>query len=109
MRENIELFLKGTSGIGCAKDDLFQVVDLFESGNIPQVINGIMAVGRKSHTLADYNGPTLGPQESAENKRTFTDDQLRASEGIIGLQAGSNQGASQAGQNFGLGRQITDK
>ena len=32
-----------------------------------------------------------------ENKREFTDEQLRAHEGHIGLQAGYNKGASQAG------------
>lgn len=32
-----------------------------------------------------------------ENKREFTEEQLRASEGHVGLQAGFNKGASQAG------------
>ena len=31
------------------------------------------------------------------NKREFTEEQLRASEGHVGLQAGYNKGASQAG------------
>jgi len=46
----------------------------------------------------------------AKHKRSvkFTDEQLRAGEGIIGLQAGSNKGASQAGQNFGKTRAIID-
>lgn len=32
-----------------------------------------------------------------KNERTFTDEQLRASEGHLGLQMGYNKGASQAG------------
>ena len=32
-----------------------------------------------------------------ENKRTFTDDQLRASEGHLNLQMGFNKGATQSG------------
>ena len=32
----------------------------------------------------------------------------QAGEGVIGLQAGSNRGASQAGQNFGKTRAIID-
>jgi len=62
------------------------------------------------HSVAKHkrNGPVLGPAESTENKREFTDEQLRAGEGIIGLQAGSNKGASQAGQNFGKTRAIID-
>jgi len=37
--ENINNFLKGCEGVGCKKGDLFQTVDLYESGNIPQVYN----------------------------------------------------------------------
>jgi len=48
----------------------------------------------------------LGPKPSEENKRDFTEMQLRAGEGVIGLQAGQNKGATQAGQNFGNTRKI---
>lgn len=53
-------------------------------------------------------GPRLGPREAEENRRDFREDQLRASEAIIGLQAGTNRGANQSGQNFGAARKITD-
>jgi len=106
MMENINLFLTACEGLGCKKSDLFTSVDLYESQNIPQVINGIMALGRKAQEI--YDGPALGPQESTENKRQFTEEQINAGKGIIGLQAGSNQGASQAGQNFGKTRSIVD-
>ena len=49
-----------------------------------------------------YNGPTLGVKLAEENKREFTEDQLRAGESVIGLQAGFNKGASQSGQSFGM-------
>ena len=45
-------------------------------------------------------------KESTENKREFTEEQLRAGQGIIGLQSGSNKGASQAGDHFGRPRQV---
>jgi len=48
----------------------------------------------------------LGPKPAEENKRSFTEEQLRAGEGLIGLQAGTNKGATQAGQNFGATRKI---
>jgi len=105
--ENIGNFLTGCEGIGCSKQDLFQTVDLYEGNNIPQVINGLFALGRKARKTG-YDGPRLGPDEASENKREFTEDQLRAGEGVIGLQAGSNKGASQAGQNFGKTRAIID-
>jgi len=104
--ENVGNFLAFCETVGCNKTDLFQTVDLYEANNIPQVVNGIMALGRRCHKI--YDGPRLGPEESTANKRTFTEEQLRAGEGVIGLQAGSNKGASQAGQNFGKTRAIID-
>lgn len=56
--------------------------------------------------MAEYRGPRLGPRPAEENRRDFTEDQLRASEAIIGLQAGTNRGANQSGQNFGASRKI---
>ncbi len=106
MMENIGKFLEACEGVGVSKVDLFQTVDLYEKQNMPAVINGIFALGRKAKKF--YNGPTLGPEEATSNKREFTEEQLRAGQGIIGLQAGSNKGASQAGQNFGKTRAIID-
>lgn len=105
--ENISNFLAACENIGISKIDMFQTVDLYESQNIPQVINGIFALGRKARRVG-YSGPTLGPEEATENRREFTEEQLRAGESVIGLQAGSNKGASQAGQNFGKTRAIID-
>lgn len=105
--ENVSNFLAVCEDVGCSKTDLFQTVDLYESNNIPQVINGIYALGRKCHKIGG-NLPRLGPEESTTNKREFTEEQLRAGDGVIGLQAGSNKGASQAGQNFGKTRHIID-
>lgn len=48
----------------------------------------------------------MGPRPSEENKREFTETQLRAGEAIIGLQAGTNKGATQAGSNMGASRKI---
>ena len=118
--ENINNFLEGCYKLDIPKPDLFQTADLYDGTNIPQVINGIHALGRKvtenaNCTLeyfvlqAQAKGLTehvLGPKEAEENKREFTKEQLEEGKNIIGLQSGSNKGASQAGQNFGLGRQI---
>jgi hypothetical protein len=53
-----------------------------------------------------FQGPSLGPKMSDENKRDFTEEQLRAGEATIGLQAGYNKGASQSGQSFGQTRHM---
>jgi len=105
--ENIKQFLDFATSklVGCQLQDMFQTVDLYESQDISQVINGIFAFGRKVSKLGSI---PLGAEEATANKREFTDLQLRASEGIIGLQSGSNKGANQSGQNFGKTRQIID-
>ncbi len=71
-----------------------------------QVVNGIHAVSRKA-SKKGFDGPIIGPKEAAANKRDFTDEQLKAGQNVIGLQMGSNKGASQtAGTPLGLGRQV---
>lgn len=105
--ENVSKFLSACETLGLNKIDLFQTVDLYEAQNIPQVVNGIFALARKARKVG-FEGPSLGPDEATENKREFSEEQLRAGESVIGLQAGSNKGASQAGQNFGKTRAIID-
>ena len=49
-----------------------------------------------------------GPKEAEANKREFTEEQLKAGQGIIGLQMGTNKGANQSGMNIGNTRHIVD-
>ncbi|EDO46712.1 predicted protein [Nematostella vectensis] len=105
MMENTGKFLEFCDTIGVPKTDMFQTVDLYEKQNMPGVINGIHALGRKAHST----GKTclaLGPKEASANPREFTEEQRRAGQGVIGLQMGSNKGASQAGDHFGRPRQV---
>lgn len=54
-----------------------------------------------------FDGPVLGPKEAAADKKEWTEEQLKAGQNVIGLQMGSNKGASAAGTTpYGLGRQI---
>ena len=54
-----------------------------------------------------WDGPILGVKQSTENKRNFDDDVLKAGQSMIGLQYGTNKGASQAGMTpYGASRQI---
>ena len=98
--ENISYFLEFCEKQGVKKMDQFQTVDLYEKQNLAQVVSTLQALGRKLQGRWGL--------EAKENKREFTEEQLRASEGIIGLQSGSNKGASQAGQSFGKTRAIID-
>jgi hypothetical protein len=107
MMENIGNFLNAAGKYGVVKNDLFQTVDLFEAANIPQVINGIHALGRAAQKNG-FSGPRLGAKESTKQARGFDEaEQRKAGQSVIGLQMGSNRGASQAGMTpYGLGRQV---
>lgn len=103
--ENINNFLSACEKYGCKRGDLFQTVSLYEGVNMPEVLNGIFALGRKA---TQKGAVGIGPKESEENKRNFSEAKLREGDSHIGLQAGYNKGASQAGQNFGKTRSILD-
>ncbi|KAL3314631.1 Calponin-3 [Cichlidogyrus casuarinus] len=105
--ENIQVFLNATQDYGVPNGNTFQTVDLFEGRNMPQVLNALLQLGSECQRHG-FNGATCGPKPTYENKRNFTDEQLRASEGIIGLQAGTNKGASQSGMSMGGVRHIAD-
>lgn len=54
--------------------------------------------------LTDTPSP---PRKSKENPRNFSDNQLQEGKNVIGLQMGTNRGASQAGMTgYGMPRQI---
>lgn len=106
MMDNINQFQKACSAYGLTDVDLFQSTDLWDFKNIFVVTQTIFAIGRATYRHPEYRGPRLGPRPSDENRRDFSEDQLRASEAIIGLQAGTNRGANQSGQSFGATRKI---
>ncbi|KAK9881034.1 hypothetical protein WA026_014377 [Henosepilachna vigintioctopunctata] len=106
MMDNLSQFQKACVKYGVADVDLFQTTDLWDQKNIALVTTTIFAIGRTAYKHPEWRGPWLGPRPSEENRRDFSEQTLRASEGIIGLQAGTNKGATQAGQNFGASRKI---
>ena len=56
-----------------------------------------------------YDGPAFGPKISDKNIREFDEETLREGKLVIGLQMGSNMGATQSGMTpYGLSRQIYD-
>ena len=56
----------------------------------------------------NYTGPSIGVKMSMENRREFTKEQMDQGKTVIGLQMGTNKGASQAGMNLGKTRAIMD-
>merc|ERR1711937_169217 len=105
-RENIEMFLKGCESYGLVPQDLFQVNDLYENKNLYMVVDNLYALGGLAQRQG-FNGPVIGKKMATQNKRAFDDATLKAGQSVIGLQYGSNKGASQAGMTaYGTGRQI---
>jgi hypothetical protein len=105
--ENINTFLTACEKYGVSKTDLFQTVDLFEKQNMWQVVLCLFGLGRKAQ-MNGYSGPALGPREAQRNTRDFTEEQMKAGQGVIGLQMGTNKMASQKGMSFGGQRHIAD-
>jgi len=103
LMENVQSFLKAIQKYGVADEEIFQTPDLFEARNIPQVTLCIYALARTTQKHADYTGPSMGPKMATENKRNFSEEQIRQGrDGQVGLQSGSNKGASQSGHG-GMG------
>ena len=112
--------------------DVFQTIDLSEKKDIAMVTSTIFALGSavshrpfcfsslniifitlflnffklKTYKHPEWRGPSLGPKPSEKNLRNFSEEQLKAGETVIGLQAGTNKGATQAGLNMGASRKI---
>jgi len=70
------------------------------------VTSTIFALGSATYKHPEWRGPNLGPKPSEKNQRNFSEEQLKAGETVIGLQAGTNKGATQAGLNMGASRKI---
>ncbi|XP_055331760.1 myophilin-like isoform X2 [Paramacrobiotus metropolitanus] len=101
--ENINNFTRAATAMGVPTPELFQSVDLWERQNLNAVVICLESLGRKA---SKFGKPGIGPKEADKNVRNFTDEQLRASDGMISLQYGSNKGANQHGINMGNTRHM---
>lgn len=101
--ENLNNFQQACKAVGVPEMETFQAVDLIERVNLHQVVLCINGLARKAQAMG-LRG--YGPKEAEQNKRDFSDEQLKAGQNVIGLQMGSNQGATQSGQNFGNHRHM---
>ncbi|KAG6450288.1 myophilin [Manduca sexta] len=101
--ENINAFLEAARQLGVPAQETFQTVDLWERQNLNSVVICLQSLGRKA---GNYGKPSIGPKEAEKNVRNFSEEQLRAGQGVISLQYGSNKGANQSGINFGNTRHM---
>jgi len=95
--ENIGFFLDFlTNKCEMPKHELFQTTDLYEAQAPNSVVVCLAALARKTERLFGVKG--FGPKELEKAApRQWSEEQLRAGDAIIGLQMGSNKGASQSG------------
>ncbi|CAB3383194.1 Hypothetical predicted protein [Cloeon dipterum] len=101
--ENINAFLDVARSLGVPAQETFQTVDLWERQNLNSVVICLQSLGRKA---GNFGQPGIGPKEAEKNVRNFTEEQLKAGQGVISLQYGSNKGATQSGINFGNTRHM---
>lgn len=87
---------------------------LFAVWNLTLLLNALMPL-LDGHSCSPplqaqkygFDGPEFGPKFSENNPREFSEEVLQEGNKVIGLQMGSNLGASQAGMTpAGLPRQI---
>ncbi|KAI4894135.1 hypothetical protein NFI96_011319, partial [Prochilodus magdalenae] len=108
--EKISQFLQAAEAYGVITTDIFQTVDLWEGKDMAAVQRTLMALGSVAITKDDghYRGNRdWFHKKSLGNRREFSEEQLRQGQNLIGLQMGSNRGASQAGMTgYGMHRQI---
>lgn len=110
-RERIAMFSKLVQEYGVADTYTFPTESLHEKqvANLAQVCVCIRALGIQAQSKPGYNGPdSYWPKKQGKNVREFTDEQMKAGQSVIGLQMGTNKGASQAGMNIGKTRAILD-
>ena len=87
LMENVQSFLGAIKKYGVPDEEVFQTPDLFEARNIPQVTLCLYALARTTQKHPEYAGPQMGPKMSTENKREFTEEQIRKGrDGQVGLQ-----------------------
>lgn len=107
--ENIEAFLKAAKNFGVATPSLFQTADLYDESNMSQVQICLLALVdmAKSKGLTESD---IGVFVAEKQNREWSEEQLKAGEGIIGLQAGTNKCASQSGMTpYGAARPAYEK
>jgi hypothetical protein len=101
-RENIARFIGAASALGVLGHELFQTEDLFSSRDMKQVVLCIAALGRTSHAIAGYDGPTLGKPERARlgaHKRS--QHVVAVGQGRWGTAAGQHRPGGPAGGERG--------
>lgn len=107
--ENLTNFIRAISGYGLKPHDIFEANDLFENGNMTQVQTTLLALASMAKTKGCQSQVDIGVKYAAKQERMFDEEKMRAGQCIIGLQMGTNKGATQAGMiPYGSKRPLFD-
>lgn len=107
--ENLSNFIKAITAYGVKPHDIFEANDLFENGNMTQVQTTLLALAGVAKTKGQQSNVDIGVKYADKQQRVFDDETLRAGNKVIGLQMGTNKGASQTGMNaYGTRRHMCD-
>ena len=79
--ENISNYLAACKKLGVPDYSSFQTVSLYENQDMMAVLTNIFALGSVAKTKG-YSGPTIGVKMATENKRDFTEEQLKAGNNV---------------------------
>lgn len=93
--ENITNFNEAIKAYGVPVSSTFQSVDLYEAQDMASVQNAIWSLA--SLYIKKGGLSSLGVKIADENKRDFDEETLRQGQAVIGLQMGTNKGATQSG------------
>ncbi|VDM34202.1 unnamed protein product [Hydatigera taeniaeformis] len=108
-RERIGAFINFCQEMGVGSASAFQTDQLYEMTNLPQVVICLSQLGVEAQAKPGYNGPEgYWVHRHTENKRNFTDEQLKQGESVMRLQMAYTGGATASGVSFGARRNVTD-
>ncbi|XP_020500117.3 calponin-2 [Labrus bergylta] len=107
--ENLTNFTKAITEFGLKPHDIFEANDLFENGNMTQVQTTLLALASMAKTRGCQSRVDIGVKYADKVERMFDEEKMKAGQCVIGLQMGSNTGASQAGMcAYGTRRHLYD-
>jgi hypothetical protein len=70
--------LRSAREIGVPHGDMFDVPALYENKDLGAVVQCLHSLGRAAQSAPGFAGPHLGAKLATENKRNFSEEQMRA-------------------------------
>jgi hypothetical protein len=103
-RENIANYLSACTALGCRSTDSFMTQDLYDGGNLGVVVDNIHVLGALSRKVTTFHGPYIGVKLADENRRQFTEEQLK--QPSVSRQTQGSYGYQDETYTPSIGRQI---